>query len=86
MGGQFHPQQKTKRTQNLRPSKEKYVKTHIFKSPSFIYRQDGYELSYEIVAVFYHAPVILSSPLPRSRKFSIAFSRIFLYNTSVIRV
>ena len=71
-----------------RPSKENMRKSHI-SNPSFIYRQDGYELSYEIAGVFYHAKGFLSSIFPHfspPRNFSIAFFQIILYNTSVIRV
>ena len=44
----------------MRPSKEKmHANTSIF-DPSFVYRQDGYELSYKIVVVFYYKKRILS--------------------------
>ena len=31
-------------------------------NPSFVYRQDGYELSYEIVGIFYQRMEKMSSP------------------------
>ena len=44
----------------MRPSKEKmHANTSIF-DPSFVYRQDGYELSYKIAVVFYYKKRILS--------------------------
>lgn len=44
----------------MRPSKEKmHAKASIF-DPSFVYRQDGYELSYKIAVVFYYKKRILS--------------------------
>ena len=46
----------------MRPSKEKmHAKASIF-DPSFVYRQDGYELSYEIVGIFYQRIRKMSSP------------------------
>ena len=45
----------------MRPSKEKmHAEAPIF-NPSFVYRQDGYELSYKIVGVFYYNSPVLSS-------------------------
>ena len=45
----------------MRPSKEKmHAYAPIF-DPSFVYRQDGYELSYKIVEVFYYKTANLSS-------------------------
>ena len=44
----------------MRPPKEKmHAEAPIF-NPSFVYRQDGYELSYKIVGVFYYKTANLS--------------------------
>lgn len=44
----------------MRPPKEKmHAITSIF-DPSFVYRQDGYELSYKIVGIFYSILIYLS--------------------------
>lgn len=49
----------------MRPSKEKiHANASIF-DPSFVYRQDGYELSYKIVGVFYSIATHLSSIFPQ---------------------
>ena len=49
----------------MRPSKEKmHANTSIF-DPSFVYRQDGYELSYKIVGTFYSIARHLSSIFPQ---------------------
>lgn len=49
----------------MRPSKEKmHANTSIF-DPSFVYRQDGYELSYKIAGIFYSIARHLSSIFPQ---------------------
>ena len=49
----------------MRPSKEKmHANTSIF-DPSFVYRQDGYELSYKIAGTFYSIARHLSSIFSR---------------------
>jgi len=53
MGGQFHPR-KNKMDAFQRPSSESRRQNAPALNPSFVYRQDGYELSYKTAEIFYY--------------------------------
>ena len=43
-----------RKADNSCPQTKKRTQSVHLKSPSFVYRQDGYELSYEITVIVYH--------------------------------